>query len=323
MTSVSLLYILTLYLLGAILFYEYFIRYVLVSLYQSNLFGVSEQKNFFNYSFLPGNFSSLTSFVASFYLTQKYTYISLVSFSLVLQFTFLLFILLLLLNYKHIYIYALEQSNLIFILFSFYIGFLLIYILPLLKDYIFFLVFLELLGVIYYFFFLNYLDKIYISLLRYKHFLILYLLNSFLITLFFSFGILLLCIYFGTLNFNELSHFTLENNFILCFILLGLGWKLGLPGVHFFKLELYNYLPLTLLFFFSIISLLLHTYIFYYFYLLFQGKISSLLYSLLSISIIISCIIITRGYNFISGYQFVAYSTLITLTLISLVLFTF
>ena len=153
MTSVSLLYILTLYLLGAILFYEYFIRYVLVSLYQSNLFGVSEQKNFFNYSFLPGNFSSLTSFVASFYLTQKYTYISLVSFSLVLQFTFLLFILLLLLNYKHIYIYALEQSNLIFILFSFYIGFLLIYILPLLKDYIFFLVFLELLGVIYYFFF--------------------------------------------------------------------------------------------------------------------------------------------------------------------------
>lgn len=322
MTSVSLLYTLVLYLIGTILFYEYFVRYILVSLHQATLFSILEQKKFISYSFLPGNFTSLTFFIGSFYCTQKYTYIPLVYFNLVLQFTVLLFILLLLLNYKRIYIYMLEQVNLIFILFSFYLGFFLLYILPLLQDYIFFLVFLELLGVMYYFFFLNYLDKIYISFLRYKHFLILYLLNSFLITLFFSFGILLLGIYFGTLNFTELLYFTLEKRYILFFILLGLGWKLGLPGVHFFKLELYSYLPLTLLFFFSIISLVLHTYIFYYFYMLFQGKITSVLYCLLSGSITISCIVITRGYHFISGYQFIAYSTLITLTLISLVLFT-
>lgn len=54
----------------------------------------------------------------------------------------------------------------------------------------------------------------------------------------------------------------------------------------------------------------------------FQGKIVALIYYFLSISIVISCIIITRGYNFISGYQFIGYSTLITLTLVSLVLFT-
>ena len=54
----------------------------------------------------------------------------------------------------------------------------------------------------------------------------------------------------------------------------------------------------------------------------FQGQIVGLIYYFLSISITISCVIITRGYNFISGYQFIGYSTLITLTLVSLVLFT-
>ena len=322
MTSVSLLYVLVLYLIGTIFFYEYYMRYVVVNLHQTALFSLVEQKKFINYSFLPGNFMILTLFIGSFFITQKYTYIPLAYFSLILPFTILLFILVLLFNYKKMYIYMLEQANLIFSLFSFYLAFLFIYILPLLKDYIFLLLFLELLGVAYYFFFLNYLDKVYISFLRYKHFLIVYLLNSFLITLFFSFGMLLLCIYYGTLNFTELLYFTLEKKYALFFILIGLGWKLGLPGVHFFKLELYNYLPLTLLFFFSIISLILHTYIFYYFYILFYSKIVPLLYNFLSISIVISCIVTTRGYNFISGYQFIAYSTLITLTLVSLVLFT-
>ena len=322
MTSVSLLYVLSLYLIGTIIFYEYFIRYILVSLHQATIFNILEQKKFSKYSFLPGNFTSLTLLISIFFLTQKYTYISLAYFNLVLQFTILIFTLFLLFNYKKIYVYMLEQSNLLFILFSFYLSLFLLYLLPLIKDYICFLLFLELLGVAYYFFFLNYLDKVYISFLHYKHFLVMYLLNSFLTTLFFSFGIVLICIYFGTVNFSELLYFTIEQKHALFFIILGLGWKLGLPGLHFFKLELYNYLPLTLLFFFSVISLVLHTYIFYYFYMFFQGQIVGLIYYFLSISITISCVIITRGYNFISGYQFIGYSTLITLTLVSLVLFT-
>lgn len=224
MTSVSLLYTLVLYLLGTILFYEYFIRYILKSLHHATIFSVIEAKNRVNYSFLPGNFTYIILLISSFYCTQKYIYISVMYFSLVLQFTILFLILFLLLNYKKFYIYMLEQTNLNFILFIFYLGLLFIFILPLLQDYIFLLLLLELLSVVYYFFFLNYLDKIYISLIRYKHFLILYLLNSFLVTLFFSFGIILTCISFGTLNFTELLYFTKGNtNYAIGLIILGLG----------------------------------------------------------------------------------------------------
>ena len=129
------------------------------------------------------------------------------------------------------------------------------YILFFISELVSLLLILEIIAVLYYFFFLNYLDLKSLTLIKYKYFLGLYILMSYLVTLLFCMGLLTLSYFFGTLNYVELGLVGAgQGTWAYYFIFLAFFLKLGLPGLHFFKLELYQFISLNLLYIYSILT---------------------------------------------------------------------
>lgn len=319
LASVSLLYMLPMIFFFSLLSYEYLIRFITTHLNLSFLFNFVDIK-LKSYHILCNGINKFNVYlIISFFLSFKY--IGGLKLGVFTIYLYLLLTLVLLTYWKAFYLDFISQKNLLFVSFSFYFSILVLFIFLIINNLILFLLALELVAVLYYFFFLNILSASTLSLIRYKNFLILYLLNSLLTTILFSLGILIISWSTGTLAFSELLYFYDKIIVGVLLILLSLGWKLGLPGLHFFKLELYNYIPLSTFFFFSILSLLLNTYILVLFFFLF--KLTLLLYIniFLTFMLTISCILLSRASSSITGYQFIAYSTLATLTILTTALF--
>lgn len=150
------------------------------------------------------------------------------------------------------------NTSLLFIFFNiFFFLFFLIHI----NSIIVFFLFIEIYSIIFYFFFLNnnFNNNNNITILKIKNNLLLYLFNNFIASIFFLYGINAVIEKFGTTNFIELSY--LANTDVtgnLYSIVLAFFIKLSLPTVHYLKLEIYKYLSLDNVVFFSLISLLIY-----------------------------------------------------------------
>ncbi len=184
----------------------------------------------------------------------------------------------------------------------------------LVKDLVLFLFILELIGITYYFFFLNKLSTISSNFLKYKNLISFYLWTSFLVLIAVSVAILLSVYNYGTLYFSELNLFTYGySDYTWQLLLFSLLWKLGAPGYHFFKLQIYQFLPLYTLLLFSVISLFVN-------FLLLQFLLMSLLpIFFFSKSIILVYLLLTNFIllltlqNHLPFYDFFGYSSINTL----------
>lgn len=120
--------------------------------------------------------------------------------------------------------------------------------------------FMELLAICYYFFFLITINnKIYSNLNQLKNLLILYLWNSFWTTLLFGVFLNFLLFKYGTLVFTEIQLlWQISDWYIIYFFFFAILLKLGLPFMHFIKLQIYNFLDWNLVFFYSIVTTLVN-----------------------------------------------------------------
>lgn len=174
---------------------------------------------------------------------------------------------------------------------------------------------LELFGVIYYFFFLHNLSTGNLTAIRYKN-----LLSNYLWMSFFLLVILVVFLYyvvyrFGTLDFEELICVNRKTPEIWHFIVLIALWKLGAPGFHFFKLELYQYLPLYTLLIFSVVSIFVNGFILQFLVthiwpILVTHRNYFLIYVL-----IVNSVLLMQNLFTTSFYQFLGLSTLNTITM--------
>lgn len=121
---------------------------------------------------------------------------------------------------------------------------------------------LEVITIIYFFFFLTHLPLNKNSFIRYKNLISYYLWSSFIVLVSFSAAIFYLVYAGGTLQFKEVSCL-ITGSFqpFWYVILVSTFWKVGAPGFHFFKLELYQYLSSYSLLMFSIYSLFINYFI--------------------------------------------------------------
>lgn len=192
---------------------------------------------------------------------------------------------------------------------------------PYINNLIIFFLALETISVLYYFFFLHQTSSNLTTFIKLKNLLANYLWLSFL-TLITFVGCITICFSnVGTANFSQL---TAAQNFISqiswYFLLASIMWKIGSPGFHFFKLELYQYLPLHTLIFFSLISVYFNTYLLLFFFYNFLLYFVYHKYSTLIIILIINIFLLIRGLKLNSFYQFLGFSAINTWTTILLML---
>ncbi len=182
-------------------------------------------------------------------------------------------------------------------------------------NFLAFLVILELLAIMYYFFFLVNIEKSYSSFLKIKNLIISYLCLSFFTLVCFFLGLLLVFYYIGTVNFKEIK---LLSNFLPFFIwfifLTGLCWKLGVPGFHFFKLQIYSYLPLNVIILFSLFSTVVNNFVLIFFLIEFSYVYVNFSYIYLIFVLISNIVLLILNFKDDSFYHFLAYSALNTWT---------
>ena len=112
---------------------------------------------------------------------------------------------------------------------------------------------IELFSVFYFFLFLNSSRSLTLSFLQYKNSLLFLVWNNFLTTVLLSIACMFLLREVGTLELLELNLVETPATYLYLY-LMGLGWKIGYPLFHFFKVELYKYLVKENLLLFSIIT---------------------------------------------------------------------
>ena len=182
------------------------------------------------------------------------------------------------------------------------------------NSFLIYLFILEIFAVSYYFFFLNFSNKLTkYSINQYKNFLLFYLWNSFITTMLYGIGIFYLCFFVGTLDFYEIYMlFNQKLNLGITLILISLFWKLGLPGFHFFKVEIYKYLDGHHIFFFSLITVTINLILL--FFLVTQPVLLLFLSNqkIYYFIIFTACSIICYYFNIVHLYNFLAWSSVIT-----------
>lgn len=210
-----------------------------------------ENKIFFKYN------SLIFSIIILMFFFSKYNV-----FNNAFFFIFFLFSLAFL-NYslKNFYLFQKNSKTQIQLVLCLFFGFFLI--IQFVQDFFIFFFFIEIYGVMYFFFFLTSYNLTNFTVLKYKNSILLLLWNNFLTTIFLSFSCFLLLKNCGTTNFTELLILNNANQ-ILNLFLISLGWKLGVPFFHFFKLEIYKFLTRESIFFFSIITTLVNILIIYF-----------------------------------------------------------
>ncbi len=147
----------------------------------------------------------------------------------------------------------------------------------------------------------------------------LYLWASFFVLFLFIVLVSLIVFYCGTLNFLELSYFFLKLPAAIWHLLfIIIGWKAGSAGFQFFKLELYQVLPMFSLFIFSFTTLFFNFLIFSYIInvfwpIFFYNKALYLTYVL-----VLNLFLIYKAQENLLFYYFLGYSAINTWTIIFL-----
>lgn len=202
------------------------------------------------------------SFIIFFF--KEASYIS-SSFSLVYFFRYGVIIFILFYFFLKIFALTYKFSKLTnpFIAFICFSVFFFVMFLPLVRSYILLFFFLEVVSVYYYFFFLFMdLQRSHITFIKYKNFIVYYLWNSFLTSIFAGLSLGWCLVAFGSTNFDFLNSFSGAD---LCscifFFFLAFLFKLGVGGFHFLKLELYLYLDIGSIIYFSVISIFINFFI--------------------------------------------------------------
>lgn len=294
----SLLLLLFIYLYGEILL-------------SITVYSIFKNLKFFNQQILKNN----NNLFKNLYLNLSFTLLLILFISFKIQISnifFSFFIIFLILN-KYIASYI--QNYLNFLNFNILMFFIIFFFI---KNYVTLYIIIELYAILFYFFFLNIdFNSKQLYLIQYKNSLLLYLFNNFLTSILFLFGINFIISFYGSINFNELNFFSLiKPDWHLYFIVLAFIFKLGLPGYHFLKIELYKYLSLSNVILFSVITLYIN-YLFTFF--IFN---QNLIFFLLNYFKIFNLIIFCGLFFFIqklkiSNFQeFVAYSGFATNNLI-------
>jgi hypothetical protein len=125
---------------------------------------------------------------------------------------------------------------------------------------------------------------------------------------------------YGTSNFSELFYLVTNDNIniFLYFLIISFCLKLNLPGFHFLKLEIYKYMTVENIILFSTITLYFN-YVFItcvfnlpFVYIILQK------YKYFSLFVLIFTFIIAQKFKLNNFYEFIAYSGLITNSLIAL-----
>ena len=196
---------------------------------------------------------------------------------------------------------------------------LVVFILNAAENVLLFIIAVECIAALYYFFFLQRSPRESFSAIRYKNLLSLYLWLSFFTLFLFIVGTLILIDSYGTLEFSEIKLFS-EEQFILIILMLGFFWKIGMPGFHFFKFELYRYLPTFDLVLFSTLTLVFNFFIIFIFLCkLFPALITS--YTLVFLSLLSNVFLILAGSERLNLFTLLALSSLNTWALAAIVLF--
>lgn len=178
-------------------------------------------------------------------------------------------------------------------------------------DFITLLFILEIIGVIYYFFFLTFTIPTKGVALKYKNLLSYYLWSSFVILLVYSIFLIYTMYSLGTLNFFEISCLIQDDsgNKLLWLTLISIiFWKVGAPGFHFFKMEIYQFLPFYVLLMFSLYTLFVNFVILCYVIFNFYPCLIFNNFLLLTFVGFMNVMLLYRGSNFNCFYQFMAYS---------------
>lgn len=172
---------------------------------------------------------------------------------------------------------------------------------------------IELIAVIYYFFFLSVLNSKTITLIKYKNLLSNYLWVSFFTLICFFSALLLIVWYSGSLKFNQL---VVINSSIPTFfwhlLLLAFLWKVGGPGFYFFKLELYQFLPLHFLVIFSLSSVLINCFLLSFFFISCWQVYAASSWVLLIYLLVLNTLVLGRGLKLMNFYQFLGLSAVNT-----------
>ena len=247
-------------------------------------------------------------------LSSKYFYTTTPTF--IFSYSFVIFMLWGLLMYKNLFSVFLLTSRASWLLVLFFLSIYIIYSFFFISNLISFLLLLEAIATLYYFFFLTF-NTSYLSLVvKYKYFLLLYIIVSFFTTLLLALSIIGFSIYYGTISFQEIAYFNTSYTIPNILLLVSILWKLGSPGFHFFKLEFYQYLLGSTLILFSLFSLFLNVFLLY-FILYFLGEVvSAELTILLYFSLVSIILLLTVSFRYTTFSQFIAYSTFSTIILI-------
>lgn len=176
-----------------------------------------------------------------------------------------------------------------------------------------FFLLLECCTIIYFFFFLesHFINNFY--LLKTKNQILIFLWSSFFTSLCVGISTFLISQKFHTLNLYELDFFSTPTIYGLI-LLLGLFTKIGMPGFHYFKLEVYKYLPVSTLFIFSLLTLILN--ILFTIFLISWPWINSILiqYNFIIYSIVCAIFFIIINFKVYNVNSLLALSSFLTLT---------
>lgn len=180
----------------------------------------------------------------------------------------------------------------------------------LVDNFLSFLLLLELSAVVYLFFILVFLKNKDFTVIKLKNFISTYLWVSFITLIFFFVGLLLVVKFNGTITFQEL--WCLDGTtpaFVWQFLFVAILWKIGSPGFYFFKLELYQYLPVTSLIFFSIVSAFMGFCFLHFFFINCWPIFVNQNLFLISYIVVYNILMLTRGLKSLSFFQFLAFSS--------------
>ena len=261
------------------------------------------------YNWQSFNYKIIINFFFLYLLTQKITIYSTHYLSINYKYIFVWLLLIIYINIKS----KLFNNNYveIFILISFFFFF---NIISFIKNLLNTLFIMELYATIYYFFFLNVNIKKQINLINFKNLLLFYLWNSFITTFIYILGCFFIIQTCGSLDFQEINNFNNKLVYQINVIVISLGWKLGLPFFHFFKLEIYKYINKEVIILYSIMTLLSNILIFMI--LLNQNII---FYCLSNVNIFNLIIIFSVSISFYilkikTFYHYIAFSNILTLS---------
>lgn len=176
---------------------------------------------------------------------------------------------------------------------------------------------LELIATLYYFFFLNVGGVKNSTIIKLKNLILNYLWLSLLTLLVLSYAIFFIVLEVGTVDFKEI---TMLSNYIHPFICIlfyvSIFWKISMSGFHFFKYEIYRYLEVEIIFYFSLFSLFVN--VFLLVFVITKVGVYSLWVYLGFGTLILICnsLLLLQGISNIKLFQLIALSGLNTLATI-------